>query len=178
MSRIGKLPIELPSGVEINLINNEINISSKLGKMSHTLPDCLSVVEEDKYLLVKRNDDSRESGAMQGLFRSLISNSVVGLHSKFEKILTLQGVGYRAQVSGKSITLSLGYSHPVVLEIPNDIEVAVEANTTIKVKGFNKETVGLFASQIRSHRPPEPYKGKGVRYIDEVVLRKVGKSGK
>jgi large subunit ribosomal protein L6 len=115
---------------------------------------------------------------MQGLFRSLISNSVVGLHSKFERILTLQGVGYRAQVSGKSITLSLGYSHPVVLEIPNDLEVTVEANTTIKVKGFNKETVGLFASQIRSHRPPEPYKGKGVRYSDEVVLRKVGKSGK
>jgi len=179
MSRIGKLPIKLPDTVNINFINkNEINIKSKLGEMNYIYPDCLDVVSDNGQIVVKRKDQSRESSKMQGLFRSLISNSVVGLDQKFEKVLELQGVGYRAQVSGNSINLNLGYSHPVILQIPKDLTVLVETNTVIKISGFNKETVGLFASQIRDIRPPEPYKGKGVRYRDEVILRKAGKSGK
>jgi large subunit ribosomal protein L6 len=179
MSRIGKLPIKLPTGVDINLgIENKINIKSKLGEMSHTYPTCLDVVEENNNISVKRNDNTRESAKMQGLFRSLISNSVMGLDKKFEKILELQGVGYRAQVAGQSITLNLGFSHPVILEIPENVDVLVKANTTISIMGFDKEKVGLFASQIRDRRPPEPYKGKGVKYKDEIILRKAGKSGK
>jgi len=179
MSRIGKLPILLPKGVEISLsTKNEITIKSKLGELIHKYPICLEVIKKEEYILVNRTDGSRESSRMQGLFRSLISNAVVGLDVKFNKILELQGVGYRAQVKDNSLVLSLGYSHPINMDIPKDLEVLVSANTNITITGIDKEKVGLFASQIRDSRPPEPYKGKGVRYKDEIILRKAGKSGK
>ena len=177
MSRVGNNPISVPEGVNIEILEDSIKVSGKLGSLTQDF-DGISVSKIEDQLVVKRNSESKDHKAKHGLYRSLFSNMVIGVSEKFEKKMQMIGVGYRAQVQGKKLTLLVGYSHPVEFEVPDGLEVKVEANTNLTVSGSDKEKVGLLASQIRATRPPEPYKGKGIRYVDEVVLRKAGKSGK
>ncbi len=178
MSRIGKLPIKVPAGVNINWNGSELIVKGKFGTLQNIIPDVLEIEENDGTLIVKLKTKTRTTRALHGLYRTLINNMVIGVSEQFNLTLNLQGVGYRATVQGQSLILNLGYSHPVKLEIPNGISVEIIQNTTINLKACDKEKLGLFASQIRSWRPPEPYKGKGIIYQDEIVRRKAGKSGK
>ena len=178
MSRIGKLPISVPSGVDITVNGQEITVKGKFGTLQNQLPDVLeSKLIEDK-LIVSLKTSTRTTRALHGLYRTLLKNMVVGVSEQFQLNLNLIGVGYRAVVQGKSIILSLGYSHPVEMQIPDGISIEVVKNTNIQLKACDKEKLGLFASQIRAWRPPEPYKGKGIIYEGEIVKRKAGKSGK
>lgn len=178
MSRIGKLPIVVPKNVSVKLENNHIEIKGPNGSLNQVIPSEIGIDLVDDTIKVYKNVDTRTARQKHGLIRSLVNNMVVGTSNKFEKKLQMIGVGYRAQVQGKQLTLSVGFSHPVVFDIPEGIEIAVEANTNLILKGIDKEQVGLLASKIRAIRPPEPYKGKGIKYSDEVILRKAGKSGK
>ena len=179
MSRIGKQLIKIPTGVNIDLTEKSIKVKGSKGEISRDIPPCLTIVRnEDNTLQILRDSDSITSREMHGLFRSLVSNMVIGSSQGFTKVLELKGVGYKASMGGKALTLSLGFSHLIKIEAPEGIQISVENNTLIKISGVNKEKVGLIAQQIRSKRPPEPYKGKGVLYQGEVVQRKVGKSSK
>jgi|Transcript_39279 large subunit ribosomal protein L6 len=178
MSRIGKLPIKVPTDVDVTCNGLDITVKGKFGTLQNTIPDILAIEENDGTLIVNVKNKTRNSSALHGLYRTLINNMVTGVSEQFQVTLNLQGVGYRAAVQGKNIVLNLGYSHPVEMEIPEGISVEVVKNTTINLKGCDKEGLGLFAAKIRSWRPPEPYKGKGILYAGEVVQRKAGKSGK
>jgi len=178
MSRIGKLPIALPKGVTFAVDDQLVSIKGPLGELNRQIPTEIKVNVEDDQAFVLVNDDSKRTRALHGLTRTLLNNMVVGVSKKFEIDLELKGVGYRCQAAKDKVTLSLGYSHPIVLPLPQGIEVNVEANTNIKVSGIDKEKVGFIASKIRSFRPPEPYNGKGVLYKGENILRKAGKTGK
>jgi large subunit ribosomal protein L6 len=178
MSRIGKLPIKVPKNVNITLDGTKIEVKGPNGNLNREIPSIIGVSLEEDTLTVNKKEETRLARQQYGLVRSLLNNMVLGVSNKFEKKLQMIGVGYRAQVQGKELTLNVGYSHPVVFPIPNEIDIKVEANTNLTISGADKEAVGLLASQIRATRPPEPYKGKGIRYVDEVVLRKAGKSGK
>ena len=178
MSRIGKLPIKVPSGVDITCDGQDIKIKGKFGTLENQLPDSLEITQNEETLIVSLKTESRNSSALHGLYRTLVNNMIIGVSEQFQKSLKLVGVGYRAAVQGKTLVLNLGYSHPVNIDIPENIAVEVVQNTTINIKSCHKENLGLFAAQIRSWRPPEPYKGKGILYQGEVVLRKAGKSGK
>lgn len=178
MSRIGKLPIKIPPKVTIVVESNHISVKGPFGELSRIIPTGINVHLENEYLIVQKTVDTRANRQRHGLVRSLLNNMVIGVSQKFEIKLQMIGVGYRAQVQGKQLTLNVGFSHPVQFSIPEQIDIAIENNTNISIKGIDKEQVGLLASQIRAIRPPEPYKGKGIRYNDEVVLRKAGKSGK
>ena len=178
MSRIGKLPVKVPKGVNITLNEQTVKVKGPQGELSQLIPKEISVSISDDTVTVSKNEETRKARQNYGLVRSLVNNMVIGVSEKFEKKMQMIGVGYRAQVQGKKLTLLVGYSHPVEFEVPDGLEVKVEANTNLTVSGSDKEKVGLLASQIRATRPPEPYKGKGIRYVDEVVLRKAGKSGK
>lgn len=178
MSRIGKLPITIPQNVDVNCNDSEITVKGKFGTLQKTLPDGIKVVEDTGRLRISLNKETKNIGALHGLYRTLINNMVVGVSKQFELTLTLKGVGYRAAVQGKEIVLNLGYSHPVKIEIPNTISVEVVQNTTINLKSCDKELLGLFAANIRAWRKPEPYKGKGILYKNEQIIRKAGKSGK
>lgn len=178
MSRIGKSPISIPAKVQITIDGSHINIKGPKGELSRVLPQAIAVEQEGETLLVKRRDESRTSRQLHGLSRSLVANMVEGVSQGFQRRLEIQGVGYRAQVQGRNLTLTVGYSHPVQIEPPQGIQLAVEANTNVIVSGFDKELVGNIAARIRDVRPPEPYKGKGIRYAGEVVRRKAGKAGK
>ena len=178
MSRIGKLPVKVPKGVNITLNEQTVKVKGPHGELSQLIPKEISVSISDDTVTVSKNEETIKARQNYGLVRSLVNNMVIGVSEKFEKKMQMIGVGYRAQVQGKKLTLLVGYSHPVEFEVPDDLEVKVEANTNLSVSGSDKEKVGLLASQIRATRPPEPYKGKGIRYVDEVVLRKAGKSGK
>ena len=175
MSRIGKLPIEVPSGVDVELESGLVRVKGPKGELSQTVSRDLSFEREDGRLLVKRPTDRGEHRALHGLTRSLVFNMVQGVTEGFEKRLEIQGVGYRAQLRGNTLELALGYSHPVRVEAPEGIEFELPAPTQIVVRGIDKQKVGEIAAQIRKLRPPEPYKGKGVRYAGEFVARKVGK---
>jgi large subunit ribosomal protein L6 len=175
MSRIGKKPVTVPSGVKVAIADGAVTVEGK-EKLLVKLPPKVSVEVQDDQVIVSRNDDSRESGAMQGLTRSLINNMVIGVTEGFKKELQIVGVGYRAQVNGSNLVLSLGYSHPVEYAIPAGINVTVADNTKITVEGADKQLVGETAATIRRFRKPEPYKGKGVRYVDEHISLKEGKS--
>ena len=178
MSRIGKLPIEIPQGVEITIVEQTISAKGPLGTEAvNVRPEILIKVEDNKVILTRR-DEERKTRALHGLSRTLVANAVNGVHTGFVKKLELHGVGYRAAMTGTTLNLQLGYSHPVNIESPVGIEIIVEANTKVSVKGTNKQTVGDVAAAIRAKRPPEVYKGKGVRYEGEVVRRKAGKAGK
>jgi large subunit ribosomal protein L6 len=178
MSRIGKLPVIVPKNVNVELTGQEIKVKGPHGELLHKIPSEIEVsVNEDKIVVTKKIE-TRIARQKYGLTRALINNMVIGVSEKFERRLQMIGVGYRSQVAGNNLTLSVGFSHPVVFEAPKDIEIKVEANTNIIISGPDKEKVGLLASQIRAVRPPEPYKGKGIRYVDEYVIRKAGKSGK
>ena len=178
MSRIGKLPITIPENVDINYTENEITVKGKFGTLTTTIPDMIDLNEENQNLLVTIKKETKTVRALHGLYRTLINNMVVGVSEQFDLTLELKGVGYRAVVQGKEIVLSLGYSHPVKIAIPEQISVEVVKNTTINLKSCDKELLGLFAANIRSWRKPEPYKGKGILYKDEQIIRKAGKSAK
>jgi large subunit ribosomal protein L6 len=178
MSRIGKLPINIPENVDINYTNSEITVKGKFGTLQTKIPDVISISKDNNTLKVSLKEENRDIRALHGLYRTLINNMVVGVSEQFNLTLILKGVGYRAAVQGNEIVLSLGYSHPVKIEIPKDISVEVIQNTTINLKSCNKELLGLFAANIREWRQPEPYKGKGILYKDEQILRKAGKSAK
>jgi large subunit ribosomal protein L6 len=175
MSRIGRLPIEIPSGVDVEVDNGLVRVKGPKGELSQAVSRELSFEREESKLLVKRPTDRGEHKALHGLTRSLVFNMVHGVTEGFEKRLEIQGVGYRAQLRGTTLELSLGYSHPVRVEAPDGIDFEVPAPTQIIVRGIDKQQVGEIAAQIRKLRPPEPYKGKGVRYAGEYVARKVGK---
>ena len=178
MSRIGKLPVNVPKNVNVELTGQEIKVKGPHGELLHTIPSEIEVSVNEDQIVVNKKIETRIARQKYGLTRALINNMVIGVSEKFERRLQMIGVGYRSAVSGNSLTLNVGFSHPVVFEAPKDIEIKVEANTNIIISGPDKEKVGLLASQIRAVRPPEPYKGKGIRYSDEYVMRKAGKSGK
>ena len=178
MSRIGKLPVSVPKNVNVELTGQEIKVKGPHGELLHTIPSEIEVSVNEDQIVVNKKIETRIARQKYGLTRALINNMVIGVSEKFERRLQMIGVGYRSAVSGNSLTLNVGFSHPVVFEAPKDIEIKVEDNTNIIISGPDKEKVGLLASQIRAVRPPEPYKGKGIRYLDEYVLRKAGKSGK
>lgn len=179
MSRIGKAPISVPAGVDVRLADGSITVTGPKGELSQELPELVSVSHEDTTIQVDRADDSREARSLHGLVRSLIANMVTGVSDGFRKELDIVGVGYRAVAKGStSLELALGFSHPVVVDAPDGIEFVVPAPTRVEVHGIDKQLVGQVAADIRAWRKPEPYKGKGVRYVDEHVRRKAGKAGK
>jgi large subunit ribosomal protein L6 len=178
MSRIGKLPIEVPKDVEINCEGSEVTVKGKFGTLQTTIPEIIEITHNENILNVILKDNTKNFKSLHGLYRTLINNMVIGVSKQFELTLVLKGVGYRAAVDQTEITLNLGYSHPVKIEIPKPITIEVIQNTTINLKSCDKELLGLFASKIRSWRRPEPYKGKGILYKNEQIIRKVGKSGK
>ena len=178
MSRIGKLPINIPNNVDVNYSESTITVKGKFGELETKIPDAIEIIHEDNILKVSLKTDARDLRSLHGLYRTLINNMIIGVSEQFQLTLILKGVGYRAAVQKNEIVLSLGYSHPVKIEIPKDISVEVLQNTTINLKSCNKELLGLFASNIRAWRRPEPYKGKGILYKNEQIIRKVGKSGK
>ena len=178
MSRIGKLPITIPENVEIHYKGNQITVNGKFGTLMTEIPDVIYINQENETIKVEIKEESKKVSALHGLYRTLINNMIVGVSKQFEKTLILKGVGYRAVVQENEIILSLGYSHPVKISIPEKISVEIIKNTTVNLKSCDKELLGLFASNIRSWREPEPYKGKGILYKDEQIIRKAGKSGK
>lgn len=175
MSRIAKKPIELPSGVEFSINGSEVSAKGPKGNLSLTLHDAVNLTQEDNVLTLSPRDDRQSSLAVTGTMRSLVSNIVEGVANGFEKKLLLVGVGYRAQAQGKQLNLSLGLSHPVNYQVPEGIEIETPAATEIVVRGCDKQRVGQVCAEIRAFRPPEPYKGKGVKYADEQIVRKEAK---
>jgi len=178
MSRIGKLPIKVPENVSINQSGTELTVKGKFGTLELTIPDSIIINKEDNRLEIELKNDSRNVRALHGLYRTLIHNMLIGVSEQFTLTLELKGVGYRAAVQEKEIVLNLGYSHPIRIEIPETISIEILQNTTINLKSCNKELLGLFAANIRAWRRPEPYKGKGILYKDEQIIRKAGKSAK
>jgi large subunit ribosomal protein L6 len=178
MSRIGKLPINVPENVEVDYDTSKFIVKGKFGTLQTNLPPVIDIIQDDQTLQIGLNKITKKSRALHGLYRTLINNMIVGVSKQFDLTLVLKGVGYRAVVQGKEIVLNLGYSHPVKIEIPDSISVEVIQNTTINLKSCDKELLGLFAANIRAWRKPEPYKGKGILYKDEQIIRKAGKSAK
>ena len=178
MSRIGRMPIAIPAGVTVEVAeNNKVTVKGPKGTLERVLPAEMEIKVEDGHVVVTRPNDLKKMKALHGLTRSLIHNMVIGVSEGYTKELEVNGVGYRAQKQGKKLVLSLGYSHPVEMEDPEGLESKVDGNKII-VSGISKEKVGQYAAEIRDKRRPEPYKGKGIKYADEVIRRKVGKTGK
>ena len=178
MSRIGRMPVAIPAGVTVEIVNNYMTVKGPKGTLERQLPVEMKIKQEDGNVIVTRPNDLKKMKSLHGLTRTLIANMIHGVTEGYEKKLEVNGVGYRAAKQGKKLTLSLGYSHPVEMEDPEGIETVLEGQNVIIVKGINKEKVGQYAAEIRSKREPEPYKGKGIKYADEVIRRKVGKTGK
>lgn len=178
MSRIGKRPIDIPGKVTVTINGQHVAVKGPKGQLDRVLPEQVAVEQEGETIRVLRRDESRAARQRHGLSRTLVANMVEGVSKGFERRLSIQGVGYRAQVQGRNLILNVGYSKPVEIVPPEGIQVAVENNVNVIVSGINKEIVGNTAARIRAVRPPEPYKGKGIRYADEVVRRKAGKTGK
>ena len=179
MSRIGRLPVAIPAGVTVEIAeNNKVTVKGPKGTLERELPTEMSIKLEGEEVVVTRPNDLKKMKSLHGLTRTLINNMVVGVTDGYQKVLEVNGVGYRAAKSGKTLTLNLGYSHPVEMEDPEGVESTVEGQNKIIVKGIDKEKVGQYAAEIRDKRRPEPYKGKGIKYADEVIRRKVGKTGK
>jgi large subunit ribosomal protein L6 len=179
MSRIGKAPITVPNGVDVVIVDGTVRVKGPMGELSRPIPGAITVRQDGDTLLVERPDDERENRSLHGLTRSLVNNMVVGVTAGFQKELEIVGVGYRAEAQGPgALRLALGYSHPVLVDAPEGISFEVPGPTRVIVKGIDKEAVGQVAADIRAIRKPEPYKGKGVRYAGERILRKAGKAGK
>ena len=179
MSRIGRMPVAIPAGVTVTIAeNNNVTVKGPKGTLVRDLPVEMEIKEEDGHIVVTRPNDLKKMKSLHGLTRSLIANMITGVSEGYEKKLEINGVGYRAQKKGKEITFNLGFSHPVVMTDPEGIETEMDGQNIIIVKGIDKEKVGQYAAEIRSLRKPEPYKGKGIKYADEVIRRKVGKTGK
>ena len=179
MSRIGRLPVEIPAGVEVTVAeNNVVTVKGPKGTLTESLPVEMDIKVENNQVVVTRPNDLKKMKSLHGLTRTLINNMIHGVTEGYEKVLEVNGVGYRAAKQGKKLTLNLGYSHPVEMEDPEGIETVCDGQNKIIVKGISKEKVGQYAAEIRDKRRPEPYKGKGIKYADEVIRRKVGKTGK
>ena len=179
MSRIGRMPIAIPAGVTVDIAeNNKVTVKGPKGTLERVLPAEMNIKKEGEEIIVTRPSDLKKMKSLHGLTRTLIANMVTGVTAGYEKVLEINGVGYRAAKAGKTLTLSLGYSHPVIMEDPEGLEAVLEGQNKIIVKGIDKEQVGQYAAEIRIKRKPEPYKGKGIKYADEVIRRKVGKTGK
>lgn len=179
MSRIGRMPIAVPAGVTVAIAeNNKVTVKGPKGTLERVLPSEMGIKLEGAELVVTRPNDLKKMKALHGLTRTLIANMVTGVTEGYQKTLEINGVGYRAAKAGKELTLTLGYSHPVVMSDPDGVESVLEGQNKITVKGIDKEKVGQYAAEIRAKRGPEPYKGKGIKYSDEVIRRKVGKTGK
>ena len=178
MSRIGRQPVPVPSGVEVAISGREVSVTGPKGTLTHVVADPIEVATEDGAITVTRPDDARESRSLHGLTRSLLANMVTGVTQGFEKRLEIVGTGYRVQARGSALEFALGFSHPVVVNAPDGITFAVESATRFSVAGIDKQAVGEVAANIRKLRRPDPYKGKGVRYAGEQIRRKVGKAGK
>ena len=179
MSRIGRLPIDIPAGVEVKIEEgNKVTVKGPKGTLEKCLPVEMTIKQEDNQVVVTRPNDLKKMKSLHGLTRSLIANMITGVSEGYEKKLEINGVGYRAQKQGKKLILSLGYSHPVEMEDPEGLESVLDGQNKITIKGIDKQKVGQYAAEIREKRKPEPYKGKGIKYADEVIRRKVGKTGK
>ena len=179
MSRIGRMPIAIPAGVTVTIAeNNKVTVKGPKGTLERELPVEMDIKEEDGHIVVTRPNDLKKMKSLHGLTRTLINNMVVGVTAGYEKVLEVNGVGYRASKQGKKLTLNLGYSHAVEMEDPEGLETVLDGQNKITVKGIDKEKVGQYAAEIRDKRRPEPYKGKGIKYADETIRRKVGKTGK
>ena len=177
MSRVGNAPISVPSGVDLNVAEGEMRVKGPKGQLARPIPEGIVLDVSEGTATFKRPNDSKTARSQHGLARALLANMVTGVTDGFKKVLEIQGVGYRADTSGKKLNLVLGFSHPVEMEIPEGLKVSVENNTLITIEGIDKEKVGQFAADVRKFRPPEPYKGKGIRYQGEQIRRKVGKAG-
>ncbi len=177
MSRIGKLPIAIPSGVKVEVSNGTVTVEGPKGKLVKDISAEISLEASGGQVVLTRSDESKRSRALHGLYRSLVDNMIIGVSRGFESVLLINGVGYRAELQDKNLLLNLGYSNPIEYPIPPDITMEVPANNRIMVSGIDKEKLGQVCAEIRSFRPPEPYKGKGIRYENEQVRRKIGKSG-
>ena len=178
MSRIGRMPVVIPAGVTVDIAEgNKVTVKGAKGTLVRELPVEMEIKIEDGHVVVTRPNDLKKMKSLHGLTRTLVANMVTGVTKGYEKVLEINGVGYRAQKQGKKLVLSLGYSHPVEMEDPEGLETTVDGNKIV-VKGISKEKVGQYAAEIREKRAPEPYKGKGIKYADEVIRRKVGKTGK
>lgn len=179
MSRIGRMPVTVPKGVEVEIKGASIRVKGPKGELQHTFPADMMITLENDEIIVQRPSDENRHRSLHGMTRALIQNMVTGVSAGFEKVLEVNGVGYRAELDGKTLVLYVGYSHPVRMEPPAGISFDVDTKTRqIKVMGYDKQFVGQIAANVRSVRPPEPYKGKGIRYIDETIRRKAGKAGK
>ena len=179
MSRIGRMPVAIPAGVTVTIAeNNLVTVKGPKGTLERELPVEMNIKEEDGHIVVTRPNDLKKMKSLHGLTRTLINNMIHGVTEGYEKVLEVNGVGYRAAKKGKKLVLCLGYYHPVEMEDPEGIETVLEGQNKITVKGISKEKVGQYAAEIRDKRRPEPYKGKGIKYADEVIRRKVGKTGK
>ena len=178
MSRIGRLPVEIPAGVTVEVAEgNKVTVKGAKGTLERVLPQEMTIKVEDGHVVVTRPNDLKKMKSLHGLTRTLIHNMVIGVSQGYEKALEINGVGYRAAKQGKKLVLTLGYSHPVEMTDPEGLDAVVDGNKIV-VKGIDKEKVGQYAAEIREKRAPEPYKGKGIKYADEVIRRKVGKTGK
>jgi large subunit ribosomal protein L6 len=177
MSRIGRQPIAIPDGVTVTRDDSAVHVKGPKGSLSERLPGAISVEIAEGQVTLTRPDDSKQNRSLHGLARALLANMVKGVSEPFSKNLEIQGVGYRAEVKGKSLVLLVGFSHPVEIAIPEGLSVSIDRNVLINVQGISRQSVGQFAANVRSVRPPEPYKGKGIRYAGEHIRRKVGKAG-
>ncbi len=176
MSRVGKQPVPIPNGVTVTISGATGSVKGPKGQLSERVPGEIGITVEGDLVQVTRPDDRRSTRALHGLTRALVANMVTGVTSQFSKELELQGVGYRADLQGKKLVLNVGYSHPIEMAIPDGLKVSVDRNVAVKIEGSRRQDVGQFAANVRSVRPPEPYKGKGIRYLGEHVRRKVGKA--
>ena len=175
MSRVAKNPINVPDNVELNIVDNIVKVKGSKGELEFNLPSSVSIENKENLLIVKYNEDDQQSVALAGTTRSIVNNMIIGVSEGFEKKLELIGVGYRAKASGKLLELTLGFSHPIKYQLPEEVEVETPSQTEVVLKSHDKQILGQAASEIRAFRPPEPYKGKGVRYADEQVKRKEAK---
>ena len=179
MSRVGQMPITVPSGVDVTIKGSHVRVKGPKGQMEHTFPAAMEISQKEGIVSIQRPSDERTHRALHGMTRALINNMVTGVSTGFEKVLEINGVGYRAEVAGNNLVLHVGYSHPVEIDPPEGISFELDNRTRqIKVMGYDKQSVGHIAANIRKVRPPEPYKGKGIKYLDERIRRKAGKAGK
>ena len=176
MSRIGRMPIAIPDGVKVEYKGDEVHVTGPKGKLDERMPEGIVVKVDGGEIRFERPDDRKQNKALHGLARALVANMVRGVTESFAKELEIQGVGYRAEVQGSNLKLTVGFSHPVEMKVPDGLKVSVDRNVIVKVEGINRQHVGQFAADVRSIRPPEPYKGKGIRYLGEQIRRKVGKA--
>lgn len=178
MSRIGKKPIDLPENVSVDILQQKLIVIGKYGRLENVLENFLKVHIENKKLFLLRTEENTKAKTFHGLYRAIIQNMILGVTKKFQKVLIAEGIGYKFQIEKKNLLVNVGFTHPVQFEIPEDLEIRLESPTKLIISGINKEKVGFFADKIRSIRPPEPYKGKGLLYEGEKIRRKAGKTGK